>query len=116
MSDRVFYKNSGPYKLSEIAQKIGCEFNGPDLLIKEIKSLSEANSSDISFFNNKKYLEEFKNSKAGACLVPLDFDEKSDVILLKVKNPYYSYAQIIDMFYADDKKYEKKNNANSLYI
>lgn len=108
MSDRVFYKNSGPFKLSEIAQKIGCDFDGPDLTIKEIKSLSDASSADISFFNNKKYLAEFKNSKAGACLVPLDFDEKSDVILLKVKNPYYSYAQVIDMFYADDKKREGK--------
>jgi UDP-3-O-[3-hydroxymyristoyl] glucosamine N-acyltransferase len=108
MSDRVFYKNLGPYKLSEIAQKIGCEFVGSDILIKAVKSLSEASSSDISFFNNKKYLEEFKNSKVGACLVPLDFDEESDAILLKVKNPYYTYALVLDMFYADDKKYEGK--------
>ena len=109
MSNRVFYKNSGPYKLSEIAKKIGCDFGGlTDISIEAVKSLADASSSDISFLNNKKYLAEFKNSKAGVCFVPMDFDEDSDAILLKVKNPYYAYAQILDLFYSSGKTCERK--------
>jgi UDP-3-O-[3-hydroxymyristoyl] glucosamine N-acyltransferase len=109
MSNRVFYTNSGPYKLSEIAQNIGCEFiNSVNISISAIKSLDEAKASDISFFSNKKYMTEFKNSQAGACIVPLEFIEKSNIILLKVTNPYYAYAKMLDMFYSPGKPYINK--------
>ncbi|MDP4709034.1 MAG: UDP-3-O-(3-hydroxymyristoyl)glucosamine N-acyltransferase [Rickettsiaceae bacterium] len=106
MSNRNFYINSGPYKLSEIAQNIGCEFThstAGDISISAIKSLSEAGVSDISFFSNKKYMDEFKKSQAGACLVPLDFTEESDIVLLKTANPYHAYAKMLDMFYSPGK-------------
>ena len=111
MSNRIFYINFGPYKLSEIAQNIGCEFDlsaGVDISISAIKSLSEAGTSDISFFSNKKYMDEFKNSQAGACLVPLDFTEKSNTILLKTTNPYHAYAKMLEMFYSSGKSYGNK--------
>jgi len=109
MSGRLFYINSGPHKLSAIAAHIGCEVP-PDVSDNEfynIKSLGEASSADVSFLSNRKYTKDFKISNAGACIVPLDFTENSTsgTILLKVKNPYYSYAKLLDFFYTPGKKY-----------
>lgn len=102
-----FHQNFGPYKLSFIANEIGCsvENSKQDQEFTSIKSLSEAGTNDISFFSNKKYLSEFKNSKAGACIVPQDFidDTDRDMILLKSVDPYYSYAKAIDLFYKSAK-------------
>lgn len=104
MPNRKFYKNSGPHKLSEIFKILGCENSiSTDISIDSVKSLSDAGPLDISFLNNKKYIEKFKNSKAGACIVPVDFEEDSDTVLLKVQNPYNAYAKIIDLFYSSAK-------------
>lgn len=108
MTDRVFYINRGPFKLSEIAQLILCEIgkNVEDKLIKNVKALSEAGSEDISFLNNIKYLKEFQSTKAGVCIVPKDFSEdSSNVVLLRSSNPYYAYAQVVDLFYEYGKSY-----------
>lgn len=103
-----FYQNLGPYKLSIIAAEIGCDISGlnADAEFIDIKSLSLAESKDLSFLSNKKYLEEYRNSKAGACIVPLDFvdDSEKDIILLKSSNPYYAYAKAIDLFYKNGKQ------------
>lgn len=107
MSNRVFFTNSGPYKISEIAKIISCDFadEHKDKLIHEVKSLEEAGEKSLTFLTNKKYMAEFKNSKARACLVPLSFTETpdSEMILLKTSNPYHAYSVILDMFYKPDK-------------
>lgn len=108
MSSRVFYTNSSPYKLSEIAKKIGCELVGADILVSAVKSLSEAENSDISFLSNKKYITEFKNSKAGACIVSVGFSEESNMSLLKAANPYHAYAKMLDIFYSPGKSCDSK--------
>ncbi|MDG1436449.1 MAG: UDP-3-O-(3-hydroxymyristoyl)glucosamine N-acyltransferase [Rickettsiaceae bacterium] len=109
MSNRDFYKNFGPYKLSEIAEKLGVEFViSRDISINSIKSLLEAGPQDISFLSNKKYIGDFKQSKAGACIVPIDFIEPddSDIRLIKVEDPYNIYAKMIDIFYASGKTHK----------
>lgn len=110
MPHRVFYKQPRSYTLPEIAQKIGCKIpsDANNITITAIKSLSDSGSQDITFLSNKKYIDEFKLSKAAACIVPIDFNETSNSILLKVDNPYHAYANIIDMFYSAGKNLESK--------
>ncbi len=112
MSDRVFYKNSGPYKLSRIAEFLGCDIadDAGDIQISDIKSLSDASASDVTFLNNKKYRAQFKQSNAAACIVSQDFNEESvgNSVLLKVDSPYHSYAKLIDFFYSSGKSRESK--------
>jgi UDP-3-O-[3-hydroxymyristoyl] glucosamine N-acyltransferase len=103
MSKRFFYTNSGPHTLQEIATAIDCDIPKTDTAKEfyEIKSLSEAESSDLSFLSNKKYIEDYKSSKAGACIVPYDFEDNSTkIILLRAHNPYYAYARALDLFYS----------------
>ena len=107
MSEKIFYANSGPHTLQKIAISIGCEISKADTEKEfyEIKSLSEAKSSDLSFLSNKKYIEDYKSSKAGACIVPYDFENNSikNIILLRAHNPYYAYAKALDLFYSSSR-------------
>jgi UDP-3-O-[3-hydroxymyristoyl] glucosamine N-acyltransferase len=112
MSDRVFFENLGPHKLLDIAKKIGCELSDKhkDILVHDVKSLSDASDKSLTFLANKKYVSEFKNSRAAACFVPLDFSEESEtgMVQLKTNNPYYAYSMILDMFYAPGKNIAPK--------
>ena len=104
MSEKKFYANSGPHTIQKIATTIGCEISKTDTEKEfyDIKSLSEADSSTLSFLSNKKYIEDYKSSSAGACIVPYDFENTyiKNIILLRAHNPYYAYAKALDLFYS----------------
>jgi len=57
------------YKLSQIAKELNLEFNGNDIEIDGIHTLSEATPTQLSFFNDKKYLSQLPTTKAAAVLV-----------------------------------------------
>jgi UDP-3-O-[3-hydroxymyristoyl] glucosamine N-acyltransferase len=58
-------------RLTQIAQEINLEFVGGerDIYIEGLHTLSEATSSQISFFNDKKYANQLATTKAGAVLI-----------------------------------------------
>jgi UDP-3-O-[3-hydroxymyristoyl] glucosamine N-acyltransferase len=56
-------------KLSQICQAIDLPFSGEDIEITGLHTLSEATPSQISFFNDKKYLDQLPHTKAGAVLI-----------------------------------------------
>ena len=57
MIDKCFYKNVGPFTLSDIALKLNLDFSGdPNFKIKDIATLDFASSNEISFFHKKKVL------------------------------------------------------------
>lgn len=139
MSSNKFYKKSAPYKLKDILNIISCDIKEiiklnnisndemEKILIHDIKTLKKASAVDISFLHNKKYINDFKNTNAVACLVPFDFkcDEENlnfdinaqrrKTILIKVKNTYFVYAQLVDIFYTARKIY-KSSIMPSAYI
>lgn len=113
MLDGRFYKSLGPFKISKIVEVIHCRLffeSSEDILIHNITTLEDAQEGDLSFLNNKKYLDSFKNTKASACIVPenLDIESFGKVILLKVKNPYFSYGKAINLFYEPNKNYSSE--------
>lgn len=111
MINSRFYKKSTSYKLSEIIKLIDAEILcSRDLLIHDVKSLEEAGVGDISFLSNSKYITQFQNTKASCCIVPENFSQESNngIILLKVKNPYFFYAKLVDLFYSKAKTYPNK--------
>jgi UDP-3-O-[3-hydroxymyristoyl] glucosamine N-acyltransferase len=57
------------YKLSHIAQAIQVDFDGSDIDIEGIHTLSEASASQLSFFNTEKYLDQLPHTKAAAVLI-----------------------------------------------
>jgi UDP-3-O-[3-hydroxymyristoyl] glucosamine N-acyltransferase len=112
-----FYKNLGPFKLQKIADIIEVDLlsSQKDILINDIKSLKEAVIGDLTFLNNKKYTSDFVSCIATAALVPMDFTSEinTTTILLKVPNPYYSYALLVDLFYTSAKPIKRETSTSA---
>ncbi len=60
------------YPLSQITEDIGVDFQGEDITIEGIHTLSEATSTQLSFFTDSKYASQLADTKAAAVLI----DEK----------------------------------------
>ena len=67
------------YTLSTLTKKIGIEYHGEDIIIDGIHTLSEATSTQLSFFNDSKYASQLADTKAAAVLI----DEKHAALLPK---------------------------------
>ncbi len=80
--------------LSEIAKEIGVSFEGEDVEITGIHTLSEADNTQISFLDNVRYKDQLSKTNAAAVLC----DEKyipllpKDVIALVTNEPYLKLA------------------------
>jgi len=64
-----------PMKLTQICQKLNLTFFGNDIEITGLHTLSEAISSEISFFNDSKYKDELPLTKAAAVLIAEEYVE-----------------------------------------
>jgi UDP-3-O-[3-hydroxymyristoyl] glucosamine N-acyltransferase len=83
-------RTSMTYKLSEITKEIQIDFNGNDIDISGIHTLSEANASQLSFFTDAKYASQLSQTKAAAVFI----DEKHAPLL-----PSTTIALITDEAY-----------------
>lgn len=104
MPDQKFFDRSGPFTLSVIAEKIGAELSNPisgDYVIENIAPLDQAGASDISFLDNKKYRQQFSDTKAGACIIHPSMQEfaPANTHLLLSSNAYKSFALASQLFY-----------------
>ncbi len=81
--------------LSTLAQKLQLSFEGDDFEIKSINTLMDADKTDITFFDNKKYLDQLPNTKAGAIFISKEFIDKlpKNSIALVSDEPYLKMAQ-----------------------
>ncbi len=82
------------YKLSQIIKDIGLNFQGTDIDINGIHTLSEASSTQLSFFNSAKYLDQLPQTKAAAVLIEEKYVEllPSTTIALITDEPYLKLA------------------------
>lgn len=104
MADPRFFDRAGPFKLAALA-----ELSGATLLhgekagsfISDVAPLEAAGPEEVSFLENRKYIEAFARSRAGAVFV----DDKAagrappGMALLVCKEPYKAYALAAQAFY-----------------
>lgn len=105
MVDHNFHHHSGQKTLGQLSEiiKVDIDESDKEFSISDVAPLDKAGSTDISFLDNVKYKEDFKNTKAGACIVApemVQFAPKSCKLLVS-KNPYKSYALVAQAFYPD---------------
>ena len=100
-----FFKNKGPFKISEIFKLIDYK---TDLIdnnyeIKDIKDLLNCNKDDITFFHSKKYKNFAKKTKASFCLTTdaLKTDLPKSCKALVVNNVLVSISKITSLFYPE---------------
>ena len=81
-------------KLSELCNAINLEFSGEDVEITALHTLNEAIFSQLSFFNDKKYLKELPNTQASAVLIEEKYAEllPNSTIALVTDEPYLKLA------------------------
>ena len=86
-------------KLRFIAEKIEAELIGdPEIDIRGINSLSEANKNQLSYISNKKYIDTLKNTNAGAVILNESMKNDCKTNALLVSNPYLAFAKITYFF------------------
>ena len=86
--------------LSEIASILKCELSTPDIEIASMNTLKDANSSELTFVSNAKYVKDIQETKAGAIVVSSSHVDLVPVscVALVVENPYWSMAEISKYF------------------
>lgn len=85
--------------LAEIAELIGARVHGdPSRIIEGLATLDSANSRQLSFFVNPRYLNALKTTQAGAVLVKAEQCENAPCDSLVCDNPYMAFAQLTAHF------------------
>lgn len=104
MPDTRFFTNKGPFTLGELAEATGTTLSDPEAASRsmtDVAPLDKAGPEEISFLDNRKYVDQFKTSKAGACIVHPDMVEfaPQDVVCLIADLPHKAYALAAQKFY-----------------
>lgn len=104
MADPRFFQKAGPFTVGDLAAVAEAELptGAPaDRLIQDVAPLDAAGADHVSFLDNKKYLDAFAASAAGACIVHPAFADRAPagMALLLSKSPYRSYALVAQRFY-----------------
>ena len=104
MADPRFFTNHGPFTLGDLARIADAELDAgsdPQQLVHDVAPLETAGPETLSFLDNPKYADTFRNSNAGACIVAakLAGDAPHGMAILLSEQPYRAYAHIASAFY-----------------
>ena len=107
MNHPGFFDIAGPFTLAEIAAATGSEVKDAAAAVGQtlagVQPLSEASPNHLSFFENRKYLPQLLETKAGGCLVAPQFADRvpAGTVALVTKAPYRAFAQALALFYPE---------------
>lgn len=104
MADPRFFERRGPFSLEKLAGLTGARVADPGAgsrLAEDVAPLETAGPNDVTFLDNRKYLDEFVRSAAGAAFVDEWAAERAPagMALLIAGNPYKAYAIAAQAFY-----------------
>lgn len=104
MVDSRFFTNKGPFSVAEIVALTGAalrEGTDQSLALMDVAPLDRATPTDVSFFDNQKYLDQFMGSKAGACFVRAKYaaNAPASMVTLITEDPYRCYALTAQRYY-----------------
>jgi UDP-3-O-[3-hydroxymyristoyl] glucosamine N-acyltransferase len=104
MADPRFFTVAGPFTLADLASIAGASLaNAADgaRVIKDVAPLEQAGPDDITFLDNRRYLDAFAASRAGACVTAAEHAPRAPrgMALLLSEVPYMAFARIARAFY-----------------
>ncbi|TNE27377.1 MAG: UDP-3-O-(3-hydroxymyristoyl)glucosamine N-acyltransferase [Alphaproteobacteria bacterium] len=107
MADQRFFKKTGPFTLRELAGIAGASLAdgaAAAKLCEDVAPLDQAQEIHVSFLDNKKYLDQFKMTAAGACFVRPELVQYAPekTVCLVAENPYKAYALAAQKFYPEE--------------
>lgn len=87
------------FTLKELAKVTESIFIGdPSVVVDNISSIANANSTSVTFLSNLKYSSSLANSKACAVVVHKNFEDDNKFNYLKSDDPYLTYAKLTKLF------------------
>jgi UDP-3-O-[3-hydroxymyristoyl] glucosamine N-acyltransferase len=104
MADRRFFDRAGPFTLDALCATSGARLllaSDAPRLFNDVSPLETAGPGDVSFLENRKYIEAFVRSHAGAAFVDERAAERAPpgMAVLVSKEPYKAYALAAQAFY-----------------
>ena len=104
MTDKRFFRPSGPFALAQIAARLGAELVRPEtanLVIHDVADLAGAGDGDISVFCDASHAATFASSHASAIVTSRALSEfpHNGCALLLTDNPRSAFAGIGRMFH-----------------
>jgi UDP-3-O-[3-hydroxymyristoyl] glucosamine N-acyltransferase len=104
MADPRFFDRAGPFTLEALAALSGARVLDPQggaRLFRDVGPLETAGPDDVSFLENRKYLEMFIRSRAGAAFVDENVAGRAPpgMALLVSNEPHRAYALAAQAFY-----------------
>ncbi len=111
MADPRFFRTAGPLPLRDAARLAAAELDAaadPERQMLDVAPLDTAGASDVSFFDNVRYSDALKSSKAGACVIaPKHVDRApKGMALLVTEKPHRGYALVARAFYPPAERVE----------
>jgi UDP-3-O-[3-hydroxymyristoyl] glucosamine N-acyltransferase len=104
MADPRFFDRAGPFTLAALAELSGARLLRPekaDRRVSDVAPLETAGPEEVSFLENRKYIEAFMRSRAGAVFLEANAAEQAPpgMALLVSNEPYKAYALAAQAFY-----------------
>jgi UDP-3-O-[3-hydroxymyristoyl] glucosamine N-acyltransferase len=100
-----FFERAGPFRLRDVADAAQCQCAdaAADLEITDLMTLDDAGEGHLTFLENRKYLENFRNTRASACFVSEKYAGRAPegLAVLISEQPYRSFALALGLFYPD---------------
>jgi UDP-3-O-[3-hydroxymyristoyl] glucosamine N-acyltransferase len=106
MADPRFFAVASPMTVARVAELTGTRIGGAgkaDLLLRDVAALNTARSDHLTFLDNRKYLGDFRSTRAGAAFVQeaLAGAAPTGLTLLITDQPYRAYALAAQAFYPE---------------
>jgi UDP-3-O-[3-hydroxymyristoyl] glucosamine N-acyltransferase len=104
MADPRFFERAGPHSLSALAALSGARLYDPadaERLVVDVAPLETAGPDNVTFLDNRKYVDAFSASRAGAAFVDERVVGKAPVgmALLLADEPTKAFARAAQAFY-----------------
>ena len=104
MADLRFFERSLPLSISELVNITGAILIGKQSsypIIEDVAPLESASVGDVTFIENRKYINLFYNTQASACFLPKELANRAPngLVLLITESPRRCFAKIANAFY-----------------
>jgi UDP-3-O-[3-hydroxymyristoyl] glucosamine N-acyltransferase len=99
-----FFERAGPFPITDVAAATGSQLPegaNKTVLLHDVRPLLEAADNEVTFVDNRKYLAQLAETRAGACFVHANFASRMppQTIALVSQAPYRAFALALQLFY-----------------
>ncbi len=97
--EQITMERSNVYTLGELAERLGLEFRGDaGRRLSGLAPLASANSEQLAFLSQSKFLRQLENTSAGAVILHPNFKNECPVDCLLSESPYLTFARISRLY------------------